>query len=273
MKVFVATLVCLAAAVSGDNYVLPRLPLSFMLRRGVNLVPESKIVGGDPVNKGDVPWQVSLQREGFFGRSHFCGGSILDADTVLTAAHCTDGQIPSGITVVAGDHVLSTTDGDEQVVGVASISEHPEYNSRTFYNDICVLKLLTSILIGGNVQPVGLPFPNAEVDEGVMATVSGWGTTSAGGSLSDVLLAVNVPVISDADCRGAYGETDVADSMICAGDLANGGIDSCQGDSGGPLYMGSTIIGIVSWGYGCAYAGYPGVYTQVSYYVSFIKSV
>ncbi|KAK2725369.1 hypothetical protein QYM36_000016, partial [Artemia franciscana] len=95
----------------------------------------------------------------------------------------------------------------------------------------------------------------------------------AGGSLSDVLLAVNVPVISDADCRGAYGETDVADSMICAGDLANGGIDSCQGDSGGPLYMGSTIIGIVSWGYGCAYAGYPGVYTQVSYYVSFIKSV
>ena len=78
---------------TGDNYVLPRLPLSFMLRRGVNLVPESKIVGGDPVNKGDVPWQVSLQREGFFGRSHFCGGSILDADTVLTAAHCTDGYV------------------------------------------------------------------------------------------------------------------------------------------------------------------------------------
>ncbi|KAK2726054.1 trypsin-1-like isoform X2 [Artemia franciscana] len=273
MKVLIATLVSLAVAVSGENYVIPRLPLSFMLRRGVSLVPESKIVGGDPVNKGDVPWQVSLQRVGSFGNSHFCGGSILDADTILTAAHCTDGETPSRIVVVAGDHILSTEDGDEQVIEVASINENPDYNSRTFENDVCVLKLSSSINLGGNVQAVNLPAPMSDVDAGVMVSVSGWGTTSSGGSLSDVLRSVDVPVVSDDDCRGAYGANDVTDSMICAGDLDNGGVDSCQGDSGGPLYMGSTVIGIVSLGYGCAFAGYPGVYTQVSYFIDFINSV
>ena len=80
--------------------------------------------------------------------------------------------------VVAGDHILSTEDGDEQVIEVASINENPDYNSRTFENDVCVLKLSSSINLGGNVQAVNLPAPMSDVDAGVMVSVSGWGTTS-----------------------------------------------------------------------------------------------
>merc|ERR1712098_410095 len=109
-----------------------------------------------------------------------------------------------------------------------------------------------------------------EYDAGTMCTVTGWGTTTEGGSLGRVLQKVDVPVVSDADCRDAYGVNDVYDSMICAG-LPQGGKDSCQGDSGGPFMCGNQPSGIVSWGYGCAEPGYPGVYTQTSYFIDWIN--
>ena len=80
---------------------------------------------------------------------------------------------------------------------------------------------------------------------------------------------VTVPVVSDDHCRDSYGQSDITDSMICAG-LDQGGKDSCQGDSGGPFMCGNQLSGIVSWGYGCAMAGYPGVYTQTSYFIDWI---
>ena len=84
------------------------------------------------------------------------------------------------------------------------------------------------------------------------------------------VLQVDVPVVSDADCRKAYGVSDITDSMICAG-LDAGGKDSCQGDSGGPFMCGKQLSGVVSWGYGCAQPGFPGVYTQTSYFVSWLN--
>ena len=80
---------------------------------------------------------------------------------------------------------------------------------------------------------------------------------------------VTVPVVSDDHCRDSYGQSDITDSMICAG-LDQGGKDSCQGDSGGPFMCGNQLSGVVSWGYGCAEAGYPGVYTQTSYFIDWI---
>jgi len=106
--------------------------------------------------------------------------------------------------------------------------------------------------------------------------VTGWGTLSEGGfGLPNVLHKVTVPVVSDEDCNESYSGNgySVADSMICAG-LPDGGKDSCQGDSGGPFIAGEPgseeLIGIVSWGIGCARKGYPGVYTEVSYFVDWI---
>jgi len=92
-----------------------------------------------------------------------------------------------------------------------------------------------------------------------------------GGSLSDVLMKVTVPVVSDEDCRKAYGHDDILDTMLCAG-LEQGGRDACTGDSGGPLMCGSQLSGVVSWGHYCAEAGYPGIYTQTSYFINWIDS-
>ncbi|XP_065568687.1 trypsin-1-like isoform X1 [Artemia franciscana] len=272
MRVVIIPCLCLISLVFGQDYALPHLPLNFLLRNGLYRVSKSRIVGGYPVDKGEVPWQVSLRRKGFFGDSHFCGGTILNDDTILTAAHCTDGQTPSKITVMAGEHLLTSTEGDEQVAGVESIIQHPCYNSFTFTNDISILKLNISLNFGVFVQPVTLPDSMSDIDAGIMATVSGWGSTSSGGPLSNVLQAVEVPIVTDDQCRQIYGANDIADSMICAGDIDNGGVDTCQGDSGGPLFLGSTIIGIASWGHGCASPGYPSVYTQVSYFIGFINS-
>jgi len=113
---------------------------------------------------------------------------------------------------------------------------------------------------------------------GSMVTVTGWGTLNEGGlGLPNVLHKVDVPVVSDEECRASYaaaGVDSVADSMICAG-LPEGGKDSCQGDSGGPFFSNESpeareLLGIVSWGIGCGRAGYPGVYTEVSYFVEWI---
>merc|ERR1739842_270535 len=106
------------------------------------------------------------------------------------------------------------------------------------------------------IDSISLPYDGEEYDAGTLCTVSGWGTTSSGGSLARPLMKVDVPVVSDDDCRGAYGQSDITDSMICAG-LEAGGKDSCQGDSGGPFMCGNQLSGVVSWGYGCAEPGYP----------------
>ena len=99
------------------------------------------------------------------------------------------------------------------------------------------------------------------------------GTTTEGGPCPDVLQKVAVPIVADDECRAAYGEGDILDSMICAG-VEAGGVDSCQGDSGGPMVCdgGSYLCGIVSWGYGCARPGIPGVYTEVSYFVDWVQA-
>ncbi|KAK4020476.1 hypothetical protein OUZ56_002450 [Daphnia magna] len=275
----VAILACVAAF-PNTLMTLPRLPLSVLMSGRFQLIPDEKIVGGTQVAPNSLPFQVSLQRRGLLANSaysHICGGSILDASTILNAAHCVDGANVARLRVVAGEHSLSQVSGDEQISDVSSFTMNANYSSATYENDISLIFLTTPFdLSVATAKPVNLPAPVAEFDPpaGTIITVSGWGTTSEGGSISDVLLSVDIPVISDADCSAAYGGS-VTSSMMCAGG-PNGGIDSCQGDSGGPLFTGTGAEavqhGIVSWGQGCAQAAYPGVYTQVSYFLDWIAA-
>lgn len=235
-----------------------------------------RIVGGEVAKDGEFPWQVSLRALGGAGATHFCGGSVLDKDWVLTAAHCCAGQIPLTMHVVAGGIELLTFEEEEQTRNVREIIMHPNYDSNTISNDICLLHLSESLVWNDWVQPLGLPEQGQETDAGTMCTVTGWGTTNEnGGFLPNKLHKVDVPVVSDEDCNVSYeGTNPILDSMICAG-LPDGGKDSCQGDSGGPFIApgadGSMqSIGIVSWGVGCARPGYPGVYTQTSYFVDWV---
>ncbi|OAL01786.1 trypsin-domain-containing protein [Phaeosphaeriaceae sp. SRC1lsM3a] len=233
--------------------------------------PENPIVGGTTASQGDFPFIVSIQRVS--GGSHFCGGSLLNGNTVLTAAHCAVGQTASSIQIRAGS--LSRTSGGT-VVRVSSIKVNPSYSSGTYNNDVAILKLASSIPTSSTISYAQLAASGSDPAAGTGTTVAGWGTTSSGGqSLPVNLLKVDVPVISRTTCNSNYGSGRVTASMFCAG-LTQGGKDSCQGDSGGPIVNTATRVqlGVVSWGEGCAAAGAPGVYSNLgqSGLASFIAS-
>lgn len=162
-------------------------------------------------------------------------------------------------------------DGNEQKIVLSKIIQHENYNSFTITNDISLLQVSKPFTFNQFVQPIALP--KAGHAASGSCVVSGWGTTTEGGSSPDILMKVSVPIVSDDACRDAYGQNDIRDSMLCAG-VSEGGKDSCQGDSGGPLACSDTgstyLAGVVSWGYGCARPSYPGVYTEVSYFVDWI---
>jgi len=264
-KMRAAVLLAVVAVATGAPK-LSKKALSTPLARG-----GGRIVGGTEAYPGEFPHQIALLRGGV-GGSLMCGGSLVGRDMVVTAGHCCDGQSASRLGVRVGNHHLYSDDPDQKDIAVKRVILHESYDSFTVENDICILELeeaadFSSSVIGS----IGLPYDGKEYSAGTVCTVSGWGTTSSGGSLASILMKVDVPVVSDADCRGAYGQSDIADSMICAG-LDQGGKDSCQGDSGGPFMCGNELSGVVSWGYGCAVAGYPGVYTQTSYFVSWLHS-
>ena len=173
--------------------------------------------------------------------------------------------------IVAGEHNQDVDEGNEQEIVLSKIIQHEDYNGFTVSNDVSVLKLSKPLTFNKYVQAIPLPEPGHAASGECI--VSGWGTTSEGGSTPDVLMHVKVPIVSDAECRDAYGQSEIEDSMLCAG-VPEGGKDSCQGDSGGPLACEDTgsryLAGVVSWGYGCARPNYPGVYTEVSYFVDWI---
>merc|ERR1711963_238661 len=230
-----------------------------------------RIVGGTEATPGEFPHQIALLRGGV-GGSLMCGGSLVARNRVITAGHCCDGQSASRLGVRVGSHNLYEDDPNQADIAVAAVHNHENYDSWTIENDICMLDLEEDAdFSASNIGSINIPSDGQEYPDGHICTVSGWGTISEGGSLARTLMKVDVPVVGDDDCRDAYGQNDIADSMICAG-LDAGGKDSCQGDSGGPFMCGFGLDGIVSWGYGCAQPGFPGVYTQTSYFVSWINS-
>jgi trypsin len=239
------------------------------------------IVGGQAAQPGEFPWQIALQRK--YGQTfyHSCGGSILNARWVVTAAHCVKGVTVKSMRVVAGDHNRNVSEGVEQTSGVSRAVIHPGYNSSTFENDIALLELSSPLVLSAarRTAAVALFTPAhraAGLDApGTLAIISGWGDTTEGGNLPDVLQFAEVPVVSDAAARAVYGDSAIVESMLPAG-YDEGGVDTCQGDSGGPLVIegpsGPLLAGLTSWGTGCARPGIPGIYTEVSYFNDFILS-
>lgn len=151
-----------------------------------------------------------------------------------------------------------------QIVGVSKINQHPDYKDSTMDYDISVLVLKSALTLGSSIF-----LATSLVSPGATALVTGWGATSEGGSSSDNLMALYVPIVSNADCKSAYGQGAITARMICAG-YTQGGKDACQGDSGGPMIVAGELVGVVSWGYGCARPNYPGVYANVYYLSDFI---
>ena len=170
--------------------------------------------------------------------------------------------------IVAGDFNFDKDDGTEQISKVVKIIIHEKYNNHKVTNDIALLKLETPLKMNDYVQPVELPSLHQPTPGGTKCVVSGWGSLSEDGRDPSKLHRVDVPTITDEECRDKYSKSDILDSNLCCG---GGGKDSCQGDSGGPLYCHGYQAGVVSWGIGCGDPKYPGVYTEVSYYIDWIN--
>ncbi len=233
-----------------------------------------EIVGGTATTIGANPWQVSLQSSSGF---HFCGGSIINANWILTAQHCVNdgGVISKPARIEAGTTTIS---GSGQVRSVAEVVVYPGYVDASKGKDIALLRLSTPLDLSG-ASAKAIPLVTAAdataglTNTGVVSRVTGWGTLSSGGSSPDTLQTVDVNIVSNSSAQTSYpSETITADQLAAAAP----GKDSCQGDSGGPLTVlkGSTrvLAGVVSWGYGCADSRYPGMYARVSTYESWIAS-
>lgn len=212
------------------------------------------------------------------GWTPFCGGSIISENSILTAAHCTAGSTAGSFKVIVGDHnAWSSSDGT--YYDVCTINDHPNYNDNTLEYDYSVLTLCTPLTISETVSPVCLPASGMGTEyEDKDHVVTGWGTTSSGGSISQYLRETTVVTMSNSACCSSpyqYGCSGITDYMMCA---ANPGTDSCQGDSGGPLVYyqnGANYVqtGVVSFGIGCAEAAYPGVYARVSKVMPWITGI
>jgi secreted trypsin-like serine protease len=223
---------------------------------------EPRIVGGTPVAEGKYPFLADLEIEGANGRTGQCGGSLIDPDSVLTAAHCIVNAQRVGLTV--GRTVVSQNQGQIRLASDALID--PSYNGqRNAAYDAAVLKLNRAVT---GIKPIRLATAKQNKLEtpGRLLTVAGWGTTSEGGNTSVRMREVSLPVVSDSTARQVYSSSEYFPSLMVATG-GEKGKDACQGDSGGPLFNPgptSTQVGIVSFGRGCARAGFPGVYTEVN---------
>jgi len=216
------------------------------------------VVGGTRVSIEDYRFTVYLVDQTGF---QFCGGALVGADKVITAAHCAKGRDPSTTWVVWDREDKQSTRG--KVTQVSGIWVHPRFTSSTRGYDVSVLTL--GARLPGPYVPVAGPRDTALYAPNTPTTVLGWGSVSSGGSASRYLLAASVPITTDAACRTAYGSSYIPSAMVCAG-YQSGGVDTCQGDSGGPLLSGGKLIGDTSWGRGCALAGYPGMYGRIAAY-------
>ncbi|XP_066973552.1 trypsin-1-like [Macrobrachium rosenbergii] len=236
----------------------------------------ARIVGGTVAQLYEYPWQAAMTSK--TSNAPFCGASIIASEWILTASHCVYGTTADSIDIVVGEYDWSLpNETNSAVYTVSAIYRHPQYNISTFDNDLALLKLSQPITFQSDnkIAPICLPPPDL-LYENVNATVTGWGTLSSGGTQPTMLYEAVVPTMTNAKCNTLLSNQ-VTVNMICAGKDA-GGVDSCQGDSGGPLVTNSQsgtymeLIGVVSWGYGCAEPNKPGVYARVNKFLSWISS-
>ncbi|RVE69980.1 hypothetical protein OJAV_G00083010 [Oryzias javanicus] len=232
----------------------------------------TRIVGGDEAPPGSWPWQVSLHRP-----SQYCGGSLINHQWVLTAAHCVPGANPAGLTAYLGRHSQRRSNPNEVNRTVAEVITHPHYKGETNENDIALLKLSSPVTFTAYIAPVCLAASGSTFYDGVDCWVTGWGNIAFGEVLPPPqnLQEVKVPIVGNRRCQCDYGQYKISEDMVCAG-LQEGGKDACQLDSGGPLVSKQENhwiqAGLVSFGEGCAQPNFPGVYTRVSQYQTWIKS-
>lgn len=228
---------------------------------GDGVESRKRIVGGIEAEPGRFKYMTALVE----GSEHFCGGVLIEESWVLTAAHCRG----YGTHVMIGRTDLGSNVELYERIRIEHEVVHPRYNSNTNEHDILLVKLDRP----SRIPPVRYDDGSNLLMNGLEVTVMGWGTTCYGGPQSSKLLEVQVDLLDHNTCNRQYSGS-ITQDMICA---MRQGKDACQGDSGGPLIIkgGNTandiLVGVVSWGNGCAEPNYAGVYSRVSAHYDWIS--
>ncbi|XP_009582029.1 PREDICTED: transmembrane protease serine 5, partial [Fulmarus glacialis] len=236
----------------------------------------ARVVGGVDAPPGRWPWQVSV----YHGSQHHCGGSVLAREWIVTAAHCVHSyrQLQASAWLVFAGIITHGSIKQGAGVSVKKIIYHPLYNDNSLDYDIALMKLQVPLNFSDAIRAVCLPPSHQDLFQGTQCWVSGWGYTRLDqGQVTETLKEALVPLIGSKRCNSSCmyaGE--LTARMLCAGYL-HGKIDACQGDSGGPLVCQDEfawrLIGIVSWGQGCAEPNHPGVYTNVAQLLPWIYHI
>ncbi|KAF0311956.1 Serine proteinase stubble [Amphibalanus amphitrite] len=250
----------------------------------------TEVVQGRDVNQpGRWPWMAAVgrQRPGHPTPTWLCGGALLSARWVVTAAHCVPTDEVASLRVRFGELRLSAPAAVER--GVSRVLRHPDQTAAL--HDLALLQMNRHVRRSDTVRAVCLP-PSGADFTGRPVTLTGWGRLSFGGATADVLQEAQLRVTDTAQCEAAYSHLagfshsfpgGFGGSVLCAGDGPTGGEDACQGDSGGPLVYRSAaatggeaqylLVGVVSTGIGCGNPHFPGLYTRVASYVPWIRAV
>ncbi|XP_052856810.1 trypsin eta [Drosophila gunungcola] len=246
------------------------------------LQQQPRIINGSVARSDETRHLVSIRlrrHDNNFGSGHICGGALIAPRKVLTAAHCLYNnqrkryRRPDEFVVVLGTLNRFERRNGTLVSQVSSMAYMHTFSPDSMRDDVGILFLRTGLPSsseGVTLTPAVAPIQLAAqaTPPGRLCQVAGWGRTEQS-SLSNILLTANVSTIRHQTCRMIY-KAGLLPGMMCAGRL-QGGTDSCQGDSGGPLVHEGRLVGVVSWGYGCAEPGLPGVYVDVQYYRQWIE--
>ncbi len=232
--------------------------------------PSSRVVNGVAANRGSTPWFLTLQITSS-NQEFLCGGTAISNRWIVTAAHCvygmTRGEIMSSRAIV--NPTALYTDTESRTAGWKRAIVHPEFALDMNKHDIALIETTRSL----NTRAMPYSATDVAPESGTSLKVFGFGATKNGSFPSRTLRIGSVlDLAGTAGACGGYQEQYDPEAMLCAG-KTDGKVDACQGDSGGPLTGWArqrTLVGIVSWGYGCASAGFPGVYTRVSTYANWI---
>jgi secreted trypsin-like serine protease len=269
---------------------------------GLSPRAKASIVGGAGASISNFPFQVALYdpQAGSPAAGFFCGGVIIDATHVITAAHCVVGGAgrqagsASDVAVLAGSSALDSPDPGSVRDAVQTSTFDSRYNPVSSEYDVALLTLARPLWSGSSAPSVNgidtiAPLPldpskasvyaNPNVAPAIVATASGWGDVNPapghGTSYPTSLQSVRLQLVSDSLCEEQYAtiEQPITSGMICAGG-GRSHVDTCYGDSGGPLVVDSdtparppgdyVLAGLVDFGNGCAQPGYAGVYTRIS---------
>ncbi|XP_050671910.1 trypsin, alkaline C-like [Leptidea sinapis] len=266
------------------------LPLSFGEEFNLHIVDlnninanvndsSTRIIGGTPTTIERYPYTVQV----LSSRQLTCGGSLLTRRHVLSAGHCfvnSNNQVISAsvYSVRVGSTYINTGGA---IYNVEGIKIHEQYNVPLRNNDVALLLLASYVSLSSSVAVASIPVQGSVVPDNATVTAVGWGRTSTeieGASL--YLNEVNLRKVNLYTCTERYDWLQsltgdpyiVTNEMMCTGLLDVGNKDACQGDSGGPQIYSGVVVGVTSWGYGCAQPLFPGVSARVSQYTNWINN-